>query len=154
MVLDGIADSDGLAVAWNVAQEQARDGDVSLAQGTMTTFRNSMGGGIKEEHQLLNFALRALDGPYFDRIKLHGFSRRDIIEYLEPDMFGLSESWDDLGDQYRKYRDITSKPQAFKGWLYVKKNVTVNTESVRASASEITDASRSELLSLLDRIAE
>ena len=56
--------------------------------------------------------------------------------------------------QYRRYRDITSKPKGFKPWLFMTKNASVNTEAVRASAHALSDVNRTELSQLLDRLGE
>jgi hypothetical protein len=149
IVLDAIGNADLIAEKWT----QIRTGGLTAvgAKAVLADVRSKLRDPTDEESRLLGFARVAVDSGLHERIQLFGFEKRDIIEYLPPAAFGLSDEWSDLYDAYRMAYRGKQRTMSFKEWLNSTKGAGISTNSIRNAAQELSSAGISpEFASLLN----
>jgi hypothetical protein len=80
---------------------------------------------------------------------LFGFKERDIIEYLEPAVFGLDCTWPELRAQHQERLDNKQgTARDFKKWLELAHNASFDEATIRSAVPQ--DSIPGEVLMLLD----
>lgn len=102
-----------------------------------------------EERVLFELLERCTERRLLDRFHVYGLEKKDVIEYLPSVAFGLSESWEQLREDYAQFRS-EPKPQ-FKEWLKTERGAEISTRRIR-SAFDSLDSIDEELLNLLNEI--
>lgn len=102
-----------------------------------------------EEETLRDLLERSIQNGVTDRVFAFGFSRGDIIEYVNPSDFGLKLSWQDLRRDYKRSTNRTP----FKDWLRNEHAAHISTKTVKAAFANL-DHLDSDLIDLLKLINE
>jgi hypothetical protein len=102
-----------------------------------------------EERTLIDLFERAVSTGTLSRVHAFGLSKGDIIEYLDPAEFELSDTWPQLRDSYSK----SSLRKPFKEWLRSERGARISTDRVDRAFSGL-EAIPTDMSDLLKRIAE
>ena len=104
-----------------------------------------------EESTLRDLLERSIQNGVTERVFAFGFSRGDIIEYTDPTVFKLTQSWDDLRLEY--LRSTNRIP--FKDWLRREHGAQISTRAVRTAFANLDhlDTDLINLLQLINQIS-
>ncbi len=91
-----------------------------------------------EVDHLARAAAEAVGRRTLHRIEFVGLARPDILNYLDPADLGLTSSWDELLDQYRKIHPGRMSGSAYKKWLK-KRGMKTNDDRLRTAALRLDD---------------
>jgi hypothetical protein len=127
VLLDDVAT--GIVEGIQHALDHAKEGRGAEARKQLKSLESKAG---HAERKAIELTGQFLSSP-FD-ITVRGLVERDIIEYLDPAAFGLSEDWPALRKQHRADRD--AKPD-FKGWLREAHGARINERTLRTGAEEL-----------------
>lgn len=115
------------------------------------------GSGIAERRSLaspedlvmLNILEAIAKRRLLSRFHLFGLRKKDIIEYLPEDSFGLTDSWTQLRSDYFRFK--AEKKLSFKDWLRAERSAQISTRKVREAFNN-QEALNAEFRALLDEI--
>lgn len=147
-VLDNVQSSEARD-AWRLAKEAyAKISDTPTARSNqhyaacdaaleslLTTLPDRK--GKPENRYLREYYMAAITNHQESRTSFVGLSKPDIIMYLDPSEFGLTEPWTSLHVEFTKRRGQPNVPNNFKDWLRVKRNADFNLPLVRAAADKL-----------------
>lgn len=138
VLLDDVAPNmvDGIKTALDVAKE-AQD---SAAKRQLNSLEERAGNA---ERKAIELARQFLSRPYGITVK--GLIERDIIEYLDPAVFGLTADWKELRKQHRADGGPNSD---FKEWLRRAHGARINKETLAIGASRTAGAPPAEMETL------
>jgi hypothetical protein len=100
-----------------------------------------------EEKSLLDLLLRSVQCGAVERIAAFGLTLGDIIEYVNPQHFGLRHAWSELRNEYENSQHRVS----FKKWLSDQYDAKISVKTVR-EAFENLDYLHADLVGLLGLI--
>ena len=91
---------------------------------------------------------------HVSKITVRGLSRRDVIEYLDPKEFGLTQDWNELRSEYSQLKssDPMSK-SSFKDYLRVTKGASISNETVAVAAQNL-GALHPDLVALIEQVSD
>jgi hypothetical protein len=101
-----------------------------------------------EDRVLLNLLEAIARRGLLDRFHLYGLAKRDIVEYLPEESFGLKDSWTHLR---RDFNGFLGKKSDFKEWLRKERSAQISTRRVRKAFNQL-DVRHVELNALLKEI--
>lgn len=89
-----------------------------------------------EERVLYDLLERCAQRRLMERFHVFGLSKKDIIEYLPPEAFGLGSSWDDLRSEHHKKKDAGGE-RDFKEWLRRERNATISARKIKSAFEQL-----------------
>jgi hypothetical protein len=101
-----------------------------------------------EDRVMLNLLEAIASRGLLDRFHLYGFAKKDIIEYLPEESFGLKDSWTQLRSDFHGF---VGKKLDFKEWLRKERAAQISTRRIREAFSQFDDF-HMELRALLKHI--
>lgn len=116
--------------AWSRTADRRRvASEISLSSKERLSF---------EEVLMRELILQSSEVGLLSRIEVFGLSKGDIIEYLDPNSFGLDGSWLDLRNEFAVWRTGTPKSRSdFKSFLVAEKRGQISIEKVRVASSDL-----------------
>lgn len=102
-----------------------------------------------EERVLFDLLERCAQRRMLDRFHVFGLAKKDVIEYLPSESFGLSDDWEKLRADFDSFRG--AERHDFKDWLRRERGAEISTRKIR-SAFDSLDSIDSELRQLLSEI--
>jgi len=144
-VFEGFVDGISSALAL------AMDGRTKEGTTTLRALEKRAGHAERKAVELaiktINVARNYLDRP--QNIHIRGLARKDIIDYLDPEVFGLEEDWLSLRKQRNALPD-RNRGKDFKGWLRKAHGARINLETIHAAAEKLADQPPPEFTDLLN----
>jgi len=101
-----------------------------------------------EDRVMLNLLEAIARRGLLNRFHLYGFAKKDIIEYLPEESFGLKDSWMKLRSDFYGFK---GKKPDFKEWLRQERSAQISTRRVREAFNHL-DGLHVELQALLKEI--
>ena len=132
------------------ASELLKSGKSSKQVRTLCGFDALRKSASEEELTLIDVIERAIDNGRVSRLHIFGFSVHDIIMMFPPEKFGLSFSWEELGEDFLLHR---RKRQNFKDFLREKYDVKISLREITKVIESLDQGWPEELLNLGNKIA-
>jgi hypothetical protein len=147
-VVDNVK-SPGLDETWREAKRLlATTGSRAAIQEIMRWPRNR--DATREEKTIRSVLFRAARTARAERVLVFGFSKPDIIEYFEPQDFGLRDSsWEEL---VREWKKAPGRRTDFKTWLRQSKGARISEKGLAKLASRTSWESAHDDFRTLDHV--
>lgn len=118
---------------WERLRAHADSGDVEAADKEVNAIRLI---GTGESSWLAELAERSLRIGRLDRLHVFGLSEPDVLFYLPPEAFKLTDPWLDL---HREWRALPRGRADFKTWLRSEKGASISTPRAKRAATALQD---------------
>ncbi len=131
---------------FNRARDLYLDGKYGQSRQLLEQMGGSSASATSSEiGHLARAAVEAVGRRTFERIEFVGLERPDILHYLDPADLGLTSSWNELFDQYRKTHPGKISGSAYKTWLKDNHRMKTNDDRLRTAALHLDDLGYSTL---------
>ena len=105
-----------------------------------------------EEKTLSALIIDATKQGMLARLNIYALSKGDIIEYLNPDVFGLGQDWQELREKHQEWRaQVVKGKKDFKFFLIKEYKALINSSKIQLGATRL-DAMHSDLVELIKQI--
>jgi hypothetical protein len=107
-----------------------------------------------EDRVMLNLLDAIAKRNLLGRFHLHGLHKKDIIEYLPEESFGLTDTWEKLRHDFKHFQGMRNLP--FKEWLRSERSAQISSRKVKEAFSKVERLNEelSELLNEIERLAK
>lgn len=107
-----------------------------------------------EDRVMLNLLDAIAKRNLLGRFHLYGLCKKDIIEYLPEESFGLTDTWEKLRHDFNHFQGMRNLP--FKEWLRSERSAQISSRKVKEAFSKVEELNEelSELLREIERLAK